>query len=208
MKRVFALSIIGFVLGSISFSLLFVIHVFRQQSNILTFPHFYLGLLALIILAVSERPDISVEQPLLLRHWFFCAISLGIVSLLLVFTAFCCITYLNDFLVGEFLLPIGWIIGLLAVMYIPYKYKKYHIITNKGVTPTTAFGGMYLTFSFLVPTLMDPQELIIVLVWGIFVAMVSVALIIMNKGSFLSLLFGLTLTGALTAILWLGITSG
>jgi len=65
-----------------------------------------------------------------------------------------------------------------------------------------AFLGMYLAFSVLAPTLLYPQELIILLVAGISVAIVTMALIILNHGSFLSLLFGLTLIVALTAILW------
>jgi hypothetical protein len=172
MKRTFYLPIIGTILGVISVSFLFVIHEFRNQSDILTFPHFYLGLLALIILAIAERPSISVEQSLLLKHWVFFAISLGIVSLLLVSLHFICMNYLNDFLVSKLLLPIGWVIGLLAVIYIPYKYKKYHNSTEKGVTPTVSFIGMYLAFSALVPTLLDTQELIIILVGGIFIAVV------------------------------------
>jgi hypothetical protein len=161
-----------------------------------------LGLSALIILAIAERPSISVEQPLLLKHWVFFAISLGVVSLLLVSLYFICMTYLNVFLVGELLLSIGWVIGLLAVIYIPYKYKKYHNSTEKGVTPIVSFIGMYLAFSALVPTLLDPQELIIILVGSISIAIASVVLIILNRGSFLSLSFGLILTGILTMILW------
>ena len=107
MRRLSSLPIVSIVLGAISFSLLLLSRVFRHQSDILTFPHFYLGLLTLIIIAVVERPNISAEQLQLSKRWFLHAISFGLFSLLLVFTGFCCITYLNDFLIGELFPPIG-----------------------------------------------------------------------------------------------------